>query len=52
MHSKESVRARRSNTLRMDLRGKKAGRVRIDAKTIDKIICVILTAGEKRERAV
>jgi hypothetical protein len=35
IHSKERVRARRSKTFLMDFLGKKAGRVRIEAKTID-----------------
>jgi hypothetical protein len=33
MHSKESVSARRSRTFRIDFLGKKAGRVKIEAKT-------------------
>jgi hypothetical protein len=35
MHSKERVSARRRITFLIDLRGKKAGKVRIDAKTKD-----------------
>jgi hypothetical protein len=36
MGTKERVRERRRSTFLMDLRGKKAGRVKIEAKTIER----------------
>jgi hypothetical protein len=54
IHSKERVRASRSNTFLMDFLGKKAGRVRIEAKTRNVLRIYIdrLTACKKGKRTV
>ncbi len=54
MHSKDRVSARRSKTFLSDFLGKKAGRVRIEAKTMKTINddAMFYTAGEEGEGAV